>query len=162
MSYKYSMLLSTDQILLSTNNLVLTFDGCGLALFNWMIKTNISETENVVITIYPNPTTGEIVISNSGIKPGSLHIDLTNVTGVLVRVLFDGIYDGTELRFNVSGVATGTYFLKAVQGNSTYSYKLIKENWDEENIDFIVMILHSQNYVFDLLKLRLNFGSGNH
>jgi WD40 repeat protein len=109
-------------------NLLLNFSVGRLVIFK-SLKTEIFDNPfpNEIL-LYPNPTTGEISIENSNILPGHLYIDLSNINSLLVRVLFDGIYDGTELRFNVSVLAAGTYFLKAVQGNSTYSYKLIKEN----------------------------------
>jgi len=76
--------------------------------------------------IYPNPTTGELILQSKYFQNGQLHIDLFDMNGNLLKVLFDGVYTQGDLRFDISFVATGIYILKANQNNSVKTFKVIK------------------------------------
>ncbi len=127
MVYKYSIPLSTNKIVLTKTNKVLSFSGGGLVLFNWMVETSVEDKE-IIGLLYPNPSSGELILNNEKLISGNLYIDLSNTAGNIIKVLYNGHYDGSGLSFNISDIAAGTYILKAVQNNNTFVYKVIKEN----------------------------------
>ncbi len=78
-------------------------------------------------TVYPNPSTGIITLKNSDFQSSQLKIDLIDITGSPVRVLYNNFYSQEELRFDLSIVPAGIYGITAHQNNKIISFKVIKE-----------------------------------
>ena len=76
--------------------------------------------------IYPNPTTGELIIKSSYFQQGQLKIELFDLNGNLLKILYDGFYSQDDLRFDISFVSSGIYILKANQNNKVKTFKIIK------------------------------------
>ncbi len=102
--------------------------GPGAIIYYNNIITSINEMKEIIGILYPNPSSGEIILKNPKIIPSNLYVDISDLAGTIIKVLFNGQYEGSLLRFNISDLAAGTYILKAVQNNNTYVYKVIKEN----------------------------------
>lgn len=109
-----------------SGNYIIDYGTGGLCLFNNMLTSVPDDPNPKEPVLYPNPTSGEIVVKSSYFQPGQLHIELFNLNGNLLKVLFDGIYNQDELKFDISFVASGIYILKAIQNNNVKSFKIIK------------------------------------
>ena len=127
LAYKYNTALSTDYLQISKNNQILTFATGGIILLNWMLPLRVYDKQVGSTIISPNPTTGEITLKNLPLKSGNIRIELTDITGKLIRVLYDGFYNQEELTFNLSDIPSGSYILQAKQGSSIKTFKVLKE-----------------------------------
>jgi WD40 repeat protein len=106
---------------------LLAFSQVNLGVFRTKL-TGIDDSKQKTNTVlYPNPTTGEFIFISSNLKPGLLHIDLTDLQGNIISSLYDGTYNNEELKFNISSQPDGSYFLKTIQEGNSYMYKVIKE-----------------------------------
>jgi len=105
---------------------ILLISSAGLAMLNFLKGTDVPLEPKVSNTLYPNPTDGTITIPSSNFKTGKLRIELTRLDGNQIRVLFDNIYQGNDLIFDLSGLPQGTYFIKAIQGKTITTFKVIK------------------------------------
>ena len=97
-----------------------------LFLFNMLNFTGVSEHNLNLETIFPNPTTGEIIMKSSYFQQGQLKIELFDLNGNLLKILFDWVYAQGDLRFDISFVVTGIYILKANRNNTVKTFKIIK------------------------------------
>lgn len=113
-----------------SNNSIVAYNDRG-EIINLNIKNYTSVRDEVSSlnenTVYPNPTTGIIMLQNPGFQSGQLRIDLVDVAGNTCAVLYDGIYHQEPLHFTLSDVVNGSYILRGVQGNSMKSFKVIKQ-----------------------------------
>ena len=127
-AYKYkSEWASGDIVHISPDNkYILESTTGGLMLFNFLKGTDVPLEPKVSSTLYPNPTNGTITIPSSNFKTGKLRIELTGLDGNQIRVLYDNIYQGNNLIFDLSGLPQGTYFIKAIQGKTITTFKVIK------------------------------------
>jgi len=98
----------------------------GIGLFNFLKGTDVPLEPKVSSTLYPNPTNGNITIPSTNFKTGKLRIELAGLSGNQIKILYDDIYQGNDLVFNLSWLPEGTYFLKAIQGKTITTYKVIK------------------------------------
>ncbi|MFA5511700.1 MAG: T9SS type A sorting domain-containing protein [Candidatus Kapaibacterium sp.] len=98
-----------------------------ILLNNLITSVGTTLPNNEFISIYPNPTSGEITIKSSDFKVGHLKLELTDIKGSSLKILYDRYYQNEELRFDISFLPTGTYFLKAIQNKLLQTYKIIKE-----------------------------------
>ena len=128
LAYKYkSEWASGDIVHISPDNkYILESTTGGLMLFNFLKGTDVPLEPKVSSTLYPNPTNGTITIPSSNFKTGKLRIELTGLDGNQIRVLYDNIYQGNNLIFDLSGLPQGTYFIKAIQGKTITTFKVIK------------------------------------
>lgn len=83
--------------------------------------------QNQENTVYPNPTTGIISLKNPDFQSGQLKIDLVDMTGNTLRVLYDNFYNQEKLSFDISNVPVGSYVITAHQNNKATSFKVVKE-----------------------------------
>lgn len=88
---------------------------------------SIDDTELSAITIFPNPTDGLLEIE---IPPTIINSDiryqLSDVNGR--RVIDGSIENGESLNnLNMNELSTGTYFLKFISDNKTWTTKIIKK-----------------------------------
>ena len=128
-AYKYAREFGADvSIHVSPDNkYILLVSSAGLGLFNFITTTNVYNGPKSIKILYPNPTSGEITLPGSNFNEGKLNIELTSLDGNLIDVLYDGIYQGGDLRFNLAELSQGIYFIQATQNKSVQTYKVIKE-----------------------------------
>jgi hypothetical protein len=77
--------------------------------------------------IYPNPSSGKIEFDNNSFRIGELSIQLSDVNGKQIEILYDEIYNGEYLSFDISYLPKGIYFITVTQKDYVHTYKLIKE-----------------------------------
>ncbi|MCF8276413.1 MAG: T9SS type A sorting domain-containing protein [Flavobacteriales bacterium] len=100
-----------------SNSFVLTVDACA----------GVAEFENLSVEVYPNPTRGEIVLDITGNSNG-LTLQILDMNGKLVYAANTGsISSGLRKTVDLSGLASGMYFLKLDDGSASTTKKLIKE-----------------------------------
>jgi len=115
--------------LTSSCSLTLTvtdFNGCqvsqspssGGSKNNINIETNIENTSIDEITIYPNPTTGTLTISNIKDATISFYSPLGSHLKTIEHVFNNKI-------INIAHLSNGIYFLKIIEGNNTKYEKII-------------------------------------
>jgi hypothetical protein len=126
LAYKYSTEDGCMNICISKNNNILDFSDAGMALYNWMIQSDVKENQPKDLIIYPNPATNKISIKNENAN-NLLRLEIYDEEGRLLGVLYNNYIDSDTLEIDLSKYSTGTYFLKKAQGNSTVTYKIIKE-----------------------------------
>tara|TARA_B100001057_G_scaffold197203_1_gene197913 strand:- start:1521 stop:8069 length:6549 start_codon:yes stop_codon:yes gene_type:complete len=71
--------------------------------------------------IYPNPTNGDIFISNAA---KISEIEIYNSLGVKV-VHYDNLYSANVLQFDISDKTRGVYFIKIKAGKKLMNYKIV-------------------------------------
>ena len=81
------------------------------------------ETQLAGLTIYPNPTAGEIAISFNGVEKGSLHIEVFTLLGKKVFGDVTQIVGGDQqIKINLSKtLPNGSYIIKLHSANKTGS-----------------------------------------
>ena len=90
------------------------------------MKTDVSEITNFPqFVLYPNPSTGSITLQSSNFIPGQLNVELLNLTGIIIKSLYNGQYDYEELKFDVSFLNKGIYIIRTVQNSVIKTFKLI-------------------------------------
>lgn len=65
-------------------------------------------------------------MKSSYFQQGQLKIELFDLNGNLLKILFDWVYAQGDLRFDISFVVTGIYILKANRNNTVKTFKIIK------------------------------------
>ena len=108
-------------------NYIVDYGAGGVCLFNNMLTSVPDNPDPSEPVLYPNPTTGEVILQSKFFKPGQLHIELFDLNGNLLKILYDGVYAQDDLRFDISFVSSGIYILKANQNNKVKTFKIIKE-----------------------------------
>jgi hypothetical protein len=74
------------------------------------------------ISVFPNPTSGEITIGKSTSEPISLsHIEICDLSGNLISCIEGPIKD----KLNVDFLPNGIYLVSALDGSKKYSFKLV-------------------------------------
>jgi hypothetical protein len=76
------------------------------------------------VTLYPNPTTGQLFIRVAPLK--ALRASFTNMQGVRVNVEGRQSTEG-DLRLNISNQPAGIYLLRLEAGGKTRTYKIAKQ-----------------------------------
>ncbi len=101
----------------TSSSFILTVDAC----------TGISELEGLTIDVYPNPTTGNIVLDIVGESDG-FAVSVVDMNGKLVYTETIGsITIGSRSTIDLTDVANGIYFLRLEDGNSFTTRKLVKQ-----------------------------------
>ncbi len=128
-AYKYAREFGADVSMHVSpdNKYILLVSSAGLGLFNFITRTNVYNGPKSIKILYPNPTSGEITLPGSNFNEGKLNIELTALDGNLIDVLYDGMYQGGDLRFNLAELSQGIYFIQVTQNKSVQTYKVIKE-----------------------------------
>lgn len=89
-------------------------------------EVNNIETINVsqIATIYPNPADNFFNLTLKSISKGNIRIELTDIAGRTVKVLYNG-KSKPELSFNRTGLKAGLYIINIKGKGLVYSGKLI-------------------------------------
>ncbi len=85
----------------------------------YFVYVNVFEINNE-LTIFPNPTSNEIVIK----KKGLFSISLSSLNGQILQIKDDNI---DKLKLNLSHLNKGIYILKVISKEKTTIRKIIKE-----------------------------------
>ena len=88
------------------------YDPIGLNGFYEFIEaepTEVSEVENVILSVYPNPTKGAVKIETEYIK----NISIFNSLG---QILFENEIGGGAFEYDFSGNEAGVYYIKVETG----------------------------------------------
>jgi len=89
----------------------------GDAIFYWNNTTaSINDTQNVTVSIYPNPTTNQVKFDITDFEK----IEIYDITGKLI------IKTKTNI-VNMENVPNGTYLYRIQKGNETINGKIIKK-----------------------------------
>ena len=81
--------------------------------------------DDYVITVYPNPTTGELKIDISNFEEGTKgSMFITDIQGKYIYKT-DVIYDKNII--NLSNVASGQYLMRIVINNKNHEFFVLKE-----------------------------------
>lgn len=130
LAYKYNNgSEGIDQGFLRFNNSGNSLIGYGpgaIIIYNNMLTSVPDNPNPSEPVIYPNPTTGEVILKSSYFQQGLLKIELYDLNGNLLKILFDGVYVQDDLRFDISFVSSGIYILKTNQNNTVKTFKVIK------------------------------------
>ena len=91
--------------------LIATAD-CGLSdtLSYRLSKISLKESENQVLSVYPNPANSKVILSTSDHKLAYADLKWFDVSGKELRVPLLSVEEG-KFEFDVSGLAAGDYFL---------------------------------------------------
>lgn len=94
------------------------------------VVTNIENTSNnVIISLYPNPAVEEITFQYSVIEQGKSIFNIYDINGKkampsVIEEMNNGVLIG---RINISSLASGIYFLEIKNGNQSTQQKFIKQ-----------------------------------
>ena len=90
-----------------------------------------SLTQLVSYKVYPNPVTDSGVIEYVLNERSSVSIQLYNVTGQLIKTIFEGNAAGDQthtVKFNIDGMPSGVYFLRLVTNENAATKSVIISN----------------------------------
>jgi hypothetical protein len=100
-----------------SNSFTLTVDACA----------GIEEIGGLTIDVYPNPSTGMIILDMNGDSNG-LTVEVTDMHGKVIYSQKTGaISTGLRSSIDLTSMANGMYFLKLEDGSSSVTRKLIKQ-----------------------------------
>lgn len=95
----------------------------GIVSIQTLKSQNKTSSVKAVTSLYPNPTTGKFSIKM--VKPlQNAQVEIVNVQG---SVIFKSMMNGTLLQFDLSGKASGTYFIKIFDAERIISAQVIKQ-----------------------------------
>lgn len=117
---EYSVLFSTQNFV--TSDTTIMRDSI-LARFNPAGLQDLKRTNNRV-RIFPNPSSGKLVIDMDQNESGRLKIELLSLQGQLVTEKFSDKIVNRAIEFNTSAYANGVYFLRLSSGNLIETHKL--------------------------------------
>jgi 1,4-alpha-glucan branching enzyme len=83
---------------------------------------------NVILgNVYPNPTSGNIVIPINQVSTGKITLDLYNSSGELVKTLYKGDLTAGDQRiiFTISDFSTGLYYIRLISAERTETVKFM-------------------------------------
>ncbi|HPI21057.1 MAG TPA: T9SS type A sorting domain-containing protein, partial [Candidatus Kapabacteria bacterium] len=97
-----------------------------LTKVNYKNDTKIIENINIIDTVYPNPSTNEVVIKTNCEYP-SIKYKILNINS---QVLNESTINNFNNKFilNLSSYFSGTYLIQIFCGKEINTYKIIKEN----------------------------------
>jgi DNA-binding beta-propeller fold protein YncE len=88
---------------------------------------SVNESDNTVLTLYPNPTNNSITLTFELKLPCQLNYSIFNEKGQLIKSLLDEFTNpGTiSQSFDVTNLPTGTYFLKISGADFGLTFKVM-------------------------------------
>lgn len=106
---------------IGSNGVVFKQTGFTINVISPPIITGINNVEKIIseITIYPNPTSNQLIIDS---EQKINEISIIDITGKTLRV-----YTTSLNSINVSDLPSGIYFIKLITNENTITKKLIKE-----------------------------------
>lgn len=97
--------------------------GSGIASLQMMKAANQTSTFQAVSALYPNPTTGKFTVQM--VKSlQSARVEITNAQGSVISTV---IMSGDLLSFDLSGKASGIYFIRIYDKETVLSAQVIKQ-----------------------------------
>lgn len=92
--------------------------------------SSLMNPKDIQLSAFPNPATGISNIQFELDKPAYLQLTVTNVTGVLLKRIFDGAHPSGKHVFSIDmnkeGWPNGMYIVHARTGNKEYYLKMVK------------------------------------
>ncbi len=79
------------------------------------------------ISLYPNPANNAITLEFEKAISGDAQIDISDVTGRIISSRSVNALAGSAITINVSGIASGMYFVRVTTPKSEYYAKFIKQ-----------------------------------
>jgi hypothetical protein len=76
------------------------------------------------VTIYPNPTTGELIINNEQLTINN--VEIYDVMGRMVKTRFIASLQDDTTTFDISCLPSGIYFLRIQTENGVVTKKVVK------------------------------------
>ncbi|MCK9401015.1 MAG: T9SS type A sorting domain-containing protein [Bacteroidales bacterium] len=114
------------QMRLSDYTVITATHGRGLATAVWDIQTGTGEPEaSLDVSIYPNPTSGQFKVQSSKGKVEVIKVEIVDLNGKVVSVLFEGRWGSEMMEFDVSYLPAGVYFCRIQSGNQTVTRKIL-------------------------------------
>ena len=83
--------------------------------------TNISEGDEFLLNIYPNPTSSFIYIDEAA---KISEVEIFNALGDKV-LHHTNEMSANQLKFNLANKTRGIYFVKVIRGNELINYKIV-------------------------------------
>ncbi len=104
-----------------------SFDTYGkVVTWNWEGISGIGEMERrLVFDVFPNPAEDVVNCQLSTVNCQFYRVELYDIYGKLLRVLFEGKASNQEMTFDVSNLAPGMYFVRVQAGERVGVRKLI-------------------------------------
>jgi len=114
------------QMRLSDYTVIAATHGRGLATAVWDIQTGTGEPEaSLDVNIYPNPTSGQFKVQSSKGKVEVIKVEIVDLNGKVVSVLFEGRWGSEMMEFDVSYLPAGVYFCRIKTNGSLILRKII-------------------------------------
>ena len=89
-----------------------------------ILDASIGHIGAVEISLFPNPTSGKVIVSFSGDLPTSIHYTLATASGT---VLEQSRFAGIQHEFDLASHPPGIYLLRIVADNETRTWKIVKQ-----------------------------------
>ena len=119
-----ALFLGMNTILVTATDICGNSQTCQMTI-NYTVNASVEELEgSTELSIFPNPTNGELTVNYYLVNESSVVVDLTDLNGKIVSRLVDenagsGNY---SKHLNVNGTTKGIYFVK-LQMNGTETFK---------------------------------------
>lgn len=85
-------------------------------------------TNNIMLTVYPNPTANQVSIALPDEAKGDLEIKILNYSGQVVQTIHRKVVQGSKIDFNVSNLTNGNYIVRIEGEGFKASSKFVKMN----------------------------------
>jgi len=82
---------------------------------------------NINISVFPNPAETVATLNVSLVNSTDVTIEISNVTGQVIRTINDASVINNQYTLNTSEWAAGVYFVRVTAGKDTATYKLTKK-----------------------------------
>lgn len=82
---------------------------------------------NINISVFPNPAEASAILTISLVNSSDVNIQITNVTGQVIRTISDASVINNQYTLNTSEWAAGVYFVRVAAGNDVATYRLTKK-----------------------------------
>jgi hypothetical protein len=83
------------------------------------------QPEEKVISAYPNPSTGTLIIELPSTVSGPVQIEIVNTLGEVFYS--DAVAASGRIELNISNLARGVYFVHVIEGEERYSQRVIRQ-----------------------------------
>lgn len=137
-AHYYQWYLNGQKLLNDTNRILIIKDvgtytvevfneaGCSSISDEFSVLTGIPNSEHLGVSIYPNPTTGKIVLFFSSDVIGRKFISISNLIGI--SLFSTTIYSEREYELDLSNYPQGIYFIRIQSADKTKLFKVLKED----------------------------------
>ena len=128
-SYENGNLISKDSTVFFSSFTVQTgktgFELSGTMNFNYSNDVGIDAPKSLPLNIYPNPNTGELIVTNDGLHVTS--IEIYDINGRKQKVEGGKQKAESEIVIDISHLQAGVYFVKVVTEKGEITEKIIKK-----------------------------------